>query len=397
MFALINSLVEPGGKTARCYYGARGWVAHVLANPWGFTAPGEHASWGSSTGSAWLCQHLWDHYLYTGDREFLKKHYPALKGCAEFYLDMLIEEPTNKWLVTAPSNSPENAFYDSENNAVHTCLGPTIDQQMIRYLFDACANAAGILEVDEQFREELWTTRQRLAPTQISSDGRIQEWLTEVREVEPHHRHISHLWGLYPGHEISPHTSPTFAEAARKSLDVRGDASTGWSTAYKACMWARLGDGDRTLKVLGALLRPAESHGTDYSQGGGVYPNLFDAHPPFQIDGNFGATAAIAEMLLQSEWMSGRTEDVVDVYLLPALPKRWAEGSVRGLRARGGIEVDLKWKARKAESVTLRSEDDVDVRVHAGEIAVEHKLTAGQTLNLDGALSRESRGDALTE
>ncbi len=395
MFALIDSLVEPGGKTARSYYGARGWVAHVLANPWGFTAPGESAGWGSSTGSAWLCQHLWDHYLYSRDREFLARAYPALKGCAEFYLDMLIEEPTHKWLVTAPSNSPENSFYDSENRGVHTCLGPTIDQQMIRYLFAATAAAARELNVDADLQTELRETAERLAPTQISSDGRIQEWLTEVREVDPHHRHISHLWGLYPGHEISPHTSPDFATAARKSLDVRGDASTGWSTAYKACMWARLSDGERTLKVLGALLRPAESHGTDYSQGGGVYPNLFDAHPPFQIDGNLGATAAIAEMLLQSEWMSGRSSDPVDVYLLPALPKRWDEGSVRGLRARGGIDVDLVWKAGKVESVTLQSDADVGVRIHAGGSAVEHTMTAGQTLTLGGALKSQSAGPAV--
>ncbi len=397
MFALIDSLVEPGSKTARCYYGARGWVAHVLANPWGFTAPGEHASWGSSTGSAWLCQHLWDHYLYTGDREFLKKHYPALKGCAEFYLDMLIEEPTTKWLVTAPSNSPENAFYDSENRSVHTCLGPTIDQQMIRYLFTACAAAACELNVDPDLQTELREAAERLAPTQISSDGRIQEWLTEVREVDPHHRHISHLWGLYPGHEISPHTAPEYAVAARKSLDVRGDASTGWSTAYKACMWARLGDGDRTLKVLGALLRPAESLGTDYSQGGGVYPNLFDAHPPFQIDGNFGATAAIAEMLVQSEWTSGQSSDAIDVYLLPALPKRWESGAVRGLRTRGGLEVNLEWQARKVKRVKLRSDGDVAVRIHAAENVVEQNLKAGQSLTLGGALSREARDSELTE
>ena len=251
LFALISSLQAPGAKTAHDYYNAHGWVAHVITNPWGFTSPGEGASWGATTGgSAWLCQHLWDHYLFTLDRDFLRWAYPIMKGSARFYADLLIEEPQHHWLVIAPANSPENSFRMADGRQAAVCLGPTVTQQMVRYLFGACIESSKILGVDGDLRNEWIAKRARLAPTQISSDGRVMEWLQDYAELEPQHRHISHLWGLYPGDEISPRATPQIAQAVRKTLAVRGDDGVGWSLAYKALLWARLGDGNHAWLIV---------------------------------------------------------------------------------------------------------------------------------------------------
>ncbi|MDR0429819.1 MAG: glycoside hydrolase family 95 protein [Tannerellaceae bacterium] len=339
--------VASGEQTARVFYNARGWVTHILGNVWEFTAPGEHPSWGATnTSAAWLCAHLYQHYRYTLDRRYLESVYPVMKGASLFFVDMLEEDPRSNYLVTAPTTSPENAFRLNGKN-VYVCAGSTMDNQIIRELFTNTIEAALILGRDSGFAEELGGKRSRLMPTTIGKDGRIMEWLEPFEEAEPHHRHVSHLYGLYPGDEISVGKTPALAEAARKSLETRGDESTGWSMAWKINFWARLHDGDHAFKLLGDLLTPTGESSVNMSRGGGTYPNLFCAHPPFQIDGNFGATAGIAEMLVQSQ--TGTIE------LLPALPSSWKRGSFRGLKVRGGGVVSAQWEKGQLVEARLRT------------------------------------------
>ena len=348
--------VASGERTAKAYYNAKGWVTHILGNVWEFTAPGEHPSWGATnTSAAWLCEHLYTHYLYTRDSAYLADVYPVMRGAAQFFVDMLVEDPKTKYLVTAPTTSPENAYRLPNGNTASICAGSTMDNQIIRELFTNTINAAAILGVDSDFVQVLAAKKARLMPTSIGRDGRIMEWLQEYEEVEPHHRHVSHLYGLYPGNEISLDKTPELAEAARKTLLARGDESTGWSMAWKINFWARLRDGNHAWKLLTDLLRPCVDTKTNMVNGGGTYPNLFCAHPPFQIDGNFGGCAGVAEMLLQSQ------HGCIEV--LPALPTAWANGSFSGLKALGGAEVSAEWKEGAVEWMTVKATHEGDFRI----------------------------------
>ncbi len=366
LIELTKSLVGPGMKTAKAFYNADGWVAHMMTTIWGYTAPGEHPSWGATnTGGGWMCQHLWEHYLFQPDPEYLKEIYPVLRESSRFFSGMLIEEPEHGWLVTAPSTSPENAFLmPGTGKAVAICMGPTMDSQIIRELFSNTIAASKLLKADTAFCRELESKIYKLPPEQIGRQGQLMEWLQDYDEAEPHHRHVSHLYGLHPGNQITPGQTPALADAARVTLERRGDGGTGWSRAWKVNFWARLKDGNRAYKLLTHLLEP--SHGPVNYVKGGTSPNLFCSHPPFQIDGNFGGCSGIAEMLLQSH--TGVIE------LLPAIPGLWSSGSFRGLRVRGGAEVDLEWKDQLLCKAAIRATADNTFKLYLPKQATSPDL-----------------------
>jgi len=349
---LVRGMVKPGGRTAKAYYNAEGWVAHVITNVWGFTEPGESASWGiTKAGSGWLCNNIWDHYEFTNSRKYLQSIYPILKGSAQFYNSILIKDPKTGWQVTAPSSSPENSFFMPDGSGKHSsiCIGATIDNQIIRELFNHVIIASEKLGLDAAFRKTLQDRLKELPPPGvISRDGRIMEWLEDYQETELNHRHISHLYGLYPASLITPESTPALALAAKKTLEVRGDDGPSWSIAYKLLFWARLHDGNRAYKLFTEIMKPTVKTDINYGAGGGIYPNLLSAGPPFQIDGNFGTTAGIAEMLLQSH------AGFID--FIPAIPDSWKpSGEIKGLKARGNFTVDFTWKDGRVTSYHVRS------------------------------------------
>jgi alpha-L-fucosidase 2 len=362
LVAMVKDLAVRGAVTARVHYGAGGWVAHHNTDLWRATAPIDGAFWGLwPTGGAWLAKHLWDHYDYGRDRAYLADVYPLMKGAAQFFLDTLVKDPSGKYLVTSPSISPENKHPHGSS----ICAGPSMDNQILRDLFANCIAAAEILGVDGKFRAACAATRAKLPPDRIGKAGQLQEWMEDwdMEAPEPNHRHVSHLYALFPSEQISLRRTPELAAAARRSLELRGDLSTGWAIAWRINLWARLHDGEHTHGVIKLLLDSSRT-----------YPNMFDAHPPFQIDGNFGGANGMMEMLLQS--VNGEIE------LLPALPKAWATGSVRGLRARGGFEVDIAWRDGELVSAELRGVPGGEARVRYREKVTKVRVASGKRVSI---------------
>ncbi len=339
-FNYIKLLSEWGKRTADETYGCRGWVAHTVTNPWGFTAPGEAPSWGAfMCAGAWCCRHIWEHYLFTEDKEFLKEYYPVIKGSAEFFEDFLVRDPNTGWMVTCPSNSPENSFFDpNTHEEVAMSPGPTMDNSILYDLFTMVKDCSDILGIDSEFAGKMIELRDQLPPLRIGKYGQLMEWIEDFDEVEPGHRHVSNLYALHPSDRITCTKTPELFAASAKTLERRlsnGGGHTGWSRAWIINFYARLREGNKSGENVEAILKKS------------TQSNMFDSHPPFQIDGNFGATAGIAEMLIQSH------EGFVNI--LPALPDSWKNGSFKGLMARGGFEVSCEWKEGIVTKLTVKS------------------------------------------
>ncbi len=365
LFQLIEEVAAQGAKTAQAHYGCPGWVLHHNTDLWRATAPvnaANHGIW--VTGGAWLTHHLWDHYLFTKDTTFLKNEaYPLMKEAARFFTCFLVKDPETGWLISTPSNSPETGGL---------VVGPTMDHQIIRDLFQNCIRASEVLGMDEAFRDTLQEKLPQMAPNQIGQHGQLQEWLQDIDDPENHHRHVSHLWGVYPGHDMTWEEDQALMKAARQSLLYRGDEGTGWSLAWKINLWAHFKEGDHAFELIKMLLSPAEQPS---GERGGSYANLLDAHPPFQIDGNFGGAAGIAEMLMQS------TADQIE--LLPALPSALPSGEIKGLCARGGFVLDFTWENSKLSHLAITSTAGGKCKLIYGELERSFDTEQRQTYQLD--------------
>lgn len=379
LFDAMKELALSGAITAKEQYNARGWVLHHNFDLWRGTAPVDGPKQGIwQTGGAWLSTHLWQHYLFTGDKQFLRDTaYPLMKGAALFFVDSMVKDPKTGYLITGPSNSPEQGGL---------VMGPTMDHEIVAALFGDVIAASRILGADADLREQLTAMRKQIAPLKIGKYGQLQEWMEDVDDPHNQHRHVSHLWAVYPGSEITPYGTPDLFKAARQSLIFRGDAATGWSMGWKINLWARFLDGDHAYRILQNLIEPAYYKIPGHKDHAGLFANLFDAHPPFQIDGNFGATAGITEMLLQSDDPYGtftsltpvQSGDAAFVTLLPALPSAFPDGDVTGLRARGGLEVSIAWKNGKLTRAVLVANENKPVKVRYAGKETNFTAAAGQ-------------------